>query len=102
MVCGRSRATATRSGLAGWAGYGHDASHRCFYWGSRLLLVATPEGTVTGFGLANPKPLGEREAVVGMLQQVVANRPAPGTLLVGDKGLLAATSRSPWPVWAWL
>jgi hypothetical protein len=41
---------------------------------------------VTGFGLANPKLLGEREAVVGMLQQVPANRPAPGTLLVGDKG----------------
>jgi hypothetical protein len=41
---------------------------------------------VTGFGLANPKLVGEREAVVGLLQQVPANRPAPGTLLVGDKG----------------
>jgi hypothetical protein len=41
---------------------------------------------VTGFGLANPKLLGEREAVVGMLHAVAANRPAPGTLLVGDKG----------------
>jgi hypothetical protein len=86
VVCGRSRTTATRSDLAGWAGYGHDTAHHCFYWGSRLLLVCTPEGTVTGFGLANPKLLGEREAVVGMLQQVPANRPAPGTLLVGDKG----------------
>jgi hypothetical protein len=86
VVCGRSRATAGRSGLAGWAGYGHDTSHHCFYWGARLLLVCTPEGTVTGFGLANPKLLGERQAVVGMLQQAPANRPAPGTLLVGDKG----------------
>jgi hypothetical protein len=86
VVCGRSRTTATRSDLAGWAGYGHDTSHHCFYWGSRLLLVTTPEGTVTGFGLANPKLLGEREAMVGMLQGVPANRPAPGTLLVGDKG----------------
>jgi hypothetical protein len=42
---------------------------------------------VTGFGLANPNLVGEREAVVGLLQQVPANRPAPGTLLVGDKGL---------------
>jgi hypothetical protein len=86
VVCGRSRATATRSELAGWAGYGHDTSHHCFFWGSRLLLVTTPEGTVTGFGLANPKLVGERQAVVGMLQAVPANRPAPGTLLVGDKG----------------
>jgi hypothetical protein len=86
VVCGRSRTTAKRSNLAGWAGYGHDASHHCFYWGSRLLLVTTPEGTVTGFGLANPKLTGEREAVVGTLRSVPANRPAPGTLLVGDKG----------------
>ena len=41
---------------------------------------------MTGFGLANPKLVGEREAVVGMLGGVAANRPAPGTLLVGDKG----------------
>jgi len=86
VVCGRSRTTAVRSDLAGWAGYGHDTSHHCFYWGSRLLLVTTPDGTVTGFGLANPKLLGEREAVVTMLQQLPANRPAPGTLLVADKG----------------
>jgi hypothetical protein len=94
VVCGRSRQTAMRSGLAGWAGYGHDTSHHCFYWGSCLLLVCTPEGTVTGFGLANPKLLGEREAVVGMLQQVPANRPAPGTLLVGDKGFAGGDFRT--------
>jgi hypothetical protein len=86
VVCGRSRTTATRSELAGWAGYGHDTSHHCFYWGARLLLVCTPDGTVTGFGLANPKLVGEREAVLAMLGGVPANRPAPGTLLVADKG----------------
>jgi hypothetical protein len=86
VVCGRSRTTAKRSNLAGWAGYGHDTSHHCFYWGSRLLLVTTPEGTVTGFGLADPKQVGERQAVVAMLAGIPANRPAPGTLLVGDKG----------------
>jgi hypothetical protein len=86
VVCGRSRTTATRSDLAGWAGYGHDTSHHCFYWGARLLLVCTPEGTVTGFGLANPKLVGERQAVEAMLGSVPANRPTPGTLLVGDKG----------------
>jgi hypothetical protein len=44
VVCGRSRTTAIRSELAGWAGYGHDTSHHCFYWGTRLLLVCTPRG----------------------------------------------------------
>ena len=44
VVCGRSRTTARRSNLAGYAGYGHDTSHHCFYWGSRLLLVSTPTG----------------------------------------------------------
>jgi hypothetical protein len=44
VVCGRSGTTATRSELAGWAGYGHDTSHHCFYWGARLLLVCTPRG----------------------------------------------------------
>src|SRR4029453_10100787 len=83
---GRSRTTAVRSDLAGWAGYGHDTSHHCFYWRSRLLLVTPPARTGTGCGLANPKLMGEREAVVGMLAMVPANRPAPGTLLVGDKG----------------
>jgi hypothetical protein len=86
VVCGRSRTTAMRSALAGWAGYGRDPSHHCFYWGARLLLC-TPEGTLTGFGLANHRLVGERQAVVGLLGGVVANRPAPGTLLVGDKGL---------------
>jgi hypothetical protein len=85
VVCGRSRTTARRSDLAGWAGYGRDPSHHCFYWGARLLLVCTPEGTITGFGLANPKLVGERQAVEAMLA-VSANRPAPGTLLVADKG----------------
>jgi hypothetical protein len=54
--------------------------------GSRLLWVCPPEATVTGFGLANPKLVGEREAVTGMLAGVPANRPTAGTLLVADKG----------------
>ena len=41
---------------------------------------------MTGFGLANPKLVGEREAVASMLAGVPANRPAAGTLVVGDKG----------------
>jgi hypothetical protein len=100
VVCGRSQTTAKRSDLAGWAGYGHDTFSHCFSWGSRLLLLCTPEGTVTGFGLANPKLLGEREAVVTMLQQLPANRPAPGTLLVADKGFAGRDVQAA-PAWTW-
>src|SRR4029453_13920225 len=99
VVAGRARTPAKRSGLAGWAGYGHDTSHHCCYWGSRLLLVTTPEGTVTGFGLANPKLLGERDTVLAMLEAVPANRPAPGTLLVGDKGFAGRDFQTPLAGW---
>jgi hypothetical protein len=42
---------------------------------------------VTGFALANPKLAGEREAARTMLEHQPANRPAPGTAIVTDKGL---------------
>jgi hypothetical protein len=100
VSCGRSRTTTTRSGLAGWAGYGHDTSHHCCYWGSRLLLVTTPEGTVTGFGLANPKLLGEREAVVAGSKRSRPTGPDPARCWWPTRALPAATSRPPWPAWS--
>ncbi|MBV8914707.1 MAG: hypothetical protein JOZ05_16905 [Acetobacteraceae bacterium] len=42
---------------------------------------------MTGFGLANPKPAGEREQARQMLERQPANRPAPGTVVVTGKGL---------------
>jgi hypothetical protein len=36
VPCGTSRETVKRSELAGWAGYGWDASHHRFYWGLKL------------------------------------------------------------------
>jgi hypothetical protein len=86
VVCGRSRTTTRRSDLAGWAGYGHDTSHHCFFWGAKLLLICTCDGTVTGFGLANPKLVGEREGTLRLLDKP-ANVPAEGTVLVSDKGV---------------
>lgn len=83
--CGASRETAKRSDLAGYAGYGHDASHHCFYWGAKLILITSPDGMTTGFGLANPKLHGEREAVLLMLKEP-KNQPGPGTIDVCDKG----------------
>jgi hypothetical protein len=87
VPCGQSVITAKRSDLFGWAGYGYCPSHSRWYWGSKLLLICTCEGTVTGFGLANPKLFGERKAIRQMLEDRPANRPAPGTAVVTDKGL---------------
>ena len=87
IPCGQSVITARRSGLYGWAGYGYCPSHSRWYWGSKLLLIVTCDGTVTGFALANPKLAGEREQARTMLERQPDNRPAPGTAIVTDKGL---------------
>src|SRR5215831_12103450 len=87
VPCGQSVVTARRSDLFGYAGYGYCPSHSRWYWGSKLMLICTCEGTVTGFGLANPKLSGERDQARQMLQDQPANRPAPGTAVVTDKGL---------------
>jgi hypothetical protein len=87
VPCGASAVTAKRSGLYGWAGYGYCPSHSRWYWGAKLLIICTCDGTVTGFGLANPKLFGEREEARQMLKDQPANRPAPGTAVVTDKGL---------------
>ena len=42
VECGRSRETARRSDLAGWAEYGYCASHSRYFWGLRLHLVVHP------------------------------------------------------------
>jgi hypothetical protein len=87
VPCGTSATTAKRSDLYGHAGYGYCASHSRWYWGCRLLLICTCDGTVTGFSLANPKLHGERDQARQTLQRQPANRPAPGSVIVTDKGL---------------
>jgi hypothetical protein len=87
VPCGASAVTAKRSDLYGWAGYGYCPSHSRWYWGAKLLLICTCDGTVTGFGLANPKLYGERQQARRALERQPANRPAPGTAVVTDKSL---------------
>jgi len=87
VPCGHWVITARRSDLYGWAGYGYCPSHSRWYWGAKLLLICACDGTVTGFGLANPKLFGEREQARQLLEHQPANRPAPGTAIVTDKGL---------------
>jgi DDE family transposase len=88
--CGQSTTTARRSDLFGWAGYGYESAHSRWYWGVKLLLITTCDGTVTGFGLANPKLAGEREQTRQILTGQPANRPAAGSTVVTDKGLSGA------------
>jgi hypothetical protein len=87
VPCGHSVITAKRSDLCGYAGYGYCPSHSRWYWGAKLLIICTCDGTITGFSLANPKLHGERQQARQTLERQPANRPAPGTVLVTDKGL---------------
>src|SRR6266511_3549263 len=85
VECGRSRETAKRSELAGWAEYGYCASHSRYFWGLRLHLVCTLHGLPVGFALAGAKA-DEREVVLGILAAdppLLAAR--PGQTLIADK-----------------
>jgi hypothetical protein len=86
VECGRSRETAKRSDLAGWAGYGYCASHSRWFWGLRLHVIATPAGLPIAFALASPKE-DEREVLWHLLltDPALAGR-LGGQVLMADKG----------------
>ena len=86
VECGRSRPTAQRSNLAGWAGYGYCASHSRYFWGLRLHLICTPAGLPITFALSNPK-LDERDVAIDMLDHDPSlNAGRHHQTLVADKG----------------
>lgn len=86
VECGRSRETAKRSNLAGWAGYGYCASHSRYFWGLRLHLIATPSGLPIAFALSNPK-IDEREVARDLLDiDPVLLAAHAGQTLMADKG----------------
>jgi hypothetical protein len=85
VECGRSRDTAKRSDLAGWASYGWCASHSRWFWGLRLHLVCTLHGLPILFALTGAKAV-DREVLAELLAvepDLVAAR--PGQLLIADK-----------------
>jgi hypothetical protein len=87
VPCGASRETVRRSDLAGWAGYGYDASHHRFYWGLKLYLLACPDGLPVAWCLANPT-LGEREVAAVLLDRAARQQLLrPGMVVLADKGL---------------
>lgn len=84
LRCGASRTTVHRSAMGEIAGYSVDKSHHAFYWGAKLLLITTTEGTVCAFSLAHPKELTERSQAEHLLH---VRPPAPGPCpIVADKG----------------
>jgi hypothetical protein len=90
VECGRSRPTAQRSNVAGWAGYGYCASHSRYFWGLRLHLVATPAGLPIAFALANPK-IDERDVAIDLFESdptLLAGR--AGQVIIADKGYASA------------
>ena len=76
VECGRSRETARRSELAGWAEYGYCASHTRFFWGLRLHLVCTLHGLPVGVALTGAKA-DERHALLDILTDPDDHRPDP-------------------------
>jgi hypothetical protein len=85
VECGRSRQTAKRSALAGWAQYGYCASHSRYFWGLRLHLVCTLHGLPVVVALTGAKA-DERQVLLDLLAtepQLVAAR--PGQVLIADK-----------------
>jgi hypothetical protein len=91
VECGRSRETAKRSELAGWAEYGYCASHSRYFWGLRLHLVATLGGLPAGFALSGAKA-DERQVLLGISGAdpgLLAQR--PGQTLIADKNYYGAT-----------
>jgi len=83
VECGRSRDTARRSDLAGWAGYGYCASHSRWFWGLRLHLVTTLHGLPVGYALAGAKA-DERQVLLGILAHDDLPQ-RPGQVIIGDK-----------------
>lgn len=86
VECGRSRETALRSELAGFAEYGYCASHSRYFWGLRLHLLCTLHGLPVGFALTGAKA-DERDTLLGILEEMPVPV-LPGQVILADKGYL--------------
>ena len=84
VECGRSRETAQRSELAGWAEYGYCASHSRYFWGLRLHLLATLHGLPVGFALTGAKA-DERQVLLDIVLADPELAGRSGQTMIGDK-----------------
>lgn len=84
VECGRSRETAQRSELAGFAEYGYCASHSRYFWGLRLHLLCTVGGLPIGAALTGAKA-DERQVLTDILDDPTLADLRPGQTLIADK-----------------
>jgi hypothetical protein len=84
VECGRSRETARRSDLAGWAEYGYCASHSRYFWGLRLHLLTTLHGLPIGFALTGAKA-DERQVLLSILGDPALTAGRAGQVIIADK-----------------
>jgi hypothetical protein len=84
VECGRSRETARRSELAGWAEYGYCASHSRYFWGLRLHLLATMGGLPVGFALTGAKA-DERQVLLSILDDPALRAGRARQVIIGDR-----------------
>ena len=84
VECGRSRETAKRSDLAGFAEYGYCASHSRYFWGLRLHLLCTLHGLPIGAALTGAKA-DERLVLLDILTDPTLAGHRPGQILIADK-----------------
>ena len=84
VECGRSRETARRSQLAGWAEYGYCASHSRYFWGLRLHLLTTVHGLPIGFALTGAKA-DERQVLLAILDDPALTAGRAGQVIIADK-----------------
>ena len=84
VECGRSKETARRSELAGWAEYGYCASHSRYFWGLRLHLLCTLHGLPVGFALAGAKA-DERQVLLDILADPALTAGRDHQIIIADK-----------------
>ena len=89
VECGRSRETAKRSDLAGWAEYGYCASHSRYFWGLRLHLLCTLHGLPVGFALTGAKA-DERSVLLDILHADPTLSDRRHQIMIGDKNYFGA------------
>ncbi len=87
VECGRSRETAKRSDLAGWATYGYFASHSRYFWGLRLHLITTPSGLPIAYALTGART-DERDTALDMI--AFGGLDTAGQTMIADKGYRSA------------
>jgi Transposase DDE domain len=83
VECGRSVETTRRSQLADWCGYGYSRSHSRWFWGMRLHLACSLDGTPRAVMLCGADRK-ERDVALDQLLPVAADTGA--TTAVCDKG----------------